>query len=163
MAKVTIGIDNGTSGTVAIVSDACSVFFKTPIREALHYTKSKKTIKLLDWDQLQKEIRAFTDASDNPHAYIERPMVNPMFFNTSMFAMSCYLSTRQCLEIHGIGFTTVDSKSWQKTMLPGFKGKAELKKASKLRGIELYPQHKDLITKQKDADGLLIAHHFHNN
>ena len=42
-------------------------------------------------------------------------------------------------------------------MLPkGCKG-AELKAASKDVGIRLFPQHKEIIVKQKDADSLLIA------
>jgi len=161
MAKVTIGIDNGTTGAVAIISDEDSVFFPTPVKEALHYTKSKKMLRMLDWHELSQEIRAFTEGAGNPRAFIERPFVNPKFFNSSMSGMSCYLATRQCLEMLSIGYETVDSGTWQRSLIPGFKG-PELKKASRLKGMELYPKHTEFIMKHKDADGLLIAHHFHN-
>jgi hypothetical protein len=40
----------------------------------------------------------------------------------------------------------------------GIKGTPELKKASAQVGIRLYPSQAEIINKQKDADGLMIAH-----
>ena len=51
----------------------------------------------------------------------------------------------------------IDSKEWQKVLLQkGVKG-PELKKASQDIGCRLFPKLKDIIIKQKDADGILIA------
>jgi len=162
MGKVTIGIDNGVTGSVGIITDSNNAFFKTPVRQGTHYTKTKTTINLLDWDVLKSQIMSVTLLTNNVHAYLERPFVNPKFFNTSNLAVAVYLMTRQALEMWGIGHTTIDSKDWQKHILPGFKGTANLKKGSRIKGGELYPHHKQMIVKQKDADGLLIAHYFHN-
>ena len=50
----------------------------------------------------------------------------------------------------------VDSKDWQKVLLPkGTKGSDELKKASLDIGNRLFPQFAD--NKHKDRDGILIA------
>jgi hypothetical protein len=62
------------------------------------------------------------------------------------------------LESLKIPLMYVDSKDWQKDLLPrGTKGTPELKKASMDIGCRLFPQHDELIRKHKDADGLLIA------
>jgi hypothetical protein len=48
----------------------------------------------------------------------------------------------------------IDSKEWQKSLLPkGLKGSEELKKASLDVGKRLFPS----LDIKKDADGLLIA------
>ena len=67
-------------------------------------------------------------------------------------------STLVCIESLKFPFLYIDSKEWQRKMLPkGIKGAANLKKASQDIGIRLFPQHEALIRKQKDCDGLLIA------
>ena len=65
------------------------------------------------------------------------------------------------LENMGIGYRTIDSKEWQRSVLGEVKGSAALKIASRCRGIEMYPKHKTTIKKHKDADGLLIAHYYY--
>ena len=45
MSKIYIGIDNGTSGTIAVVGDGITpVFVHTPIKKEQNYTKAKKII-----------------------------------------------------------------------------------------------------------------------
>jgi rubredoxin len=57
-----------------------------------------------------------------------------------------------------IEFEYVDSKGWQKDQLPaGTKGSEQLKLRSMQYGCREFPEHAELITKHKDADGLLIA------
>jgi hypothetical protein len=89
---------------------------------------------------------------------MERPCVNPGRFTTTLSAMRAFEATT--IVIENLGLTvqeTIDSKRWQHKLLPGIKGSPNLKKASMELGIELFPQHKDLIIKHKDADALLIA------
>ena len=60
------------------------------------------------------------------------------------------------LEIMGLKHMFIDSKEWQKALLPkGIKGSDEQKKASFDIGNRLFPQFEDF--KHKDRDGLLIA------
>jgi len=57
-----------------------------------------------------------------------------------------------------ISLAYIDSKEWQKPLLPnGTKGGAEQKKASLDIGSRMFPQFKEEFKKQKDADGMLIA------
>jgi hypothetical protein len=152
----TIGIDNGTSGSIGILNGEGTIFEPTPIKEHLHYTKAGKFIKRIDILALEALINRDGDIK----AYIERPFTGA-FVNTAVLAGRAYEATLIALEEMGIGYETIDSKAWQKALLPGVKGSANLKKASKLRGIELYPQLKQAIMDHGDADGLLIAHYYH--
>jgi hypothetical protein len=54
----------------------------------------------------------------------------------------------------GYPVSYIDSKEWQKELLPGSKGK-HLKKDSLLIGNKLFPEIQDF--KHPDRDGLLIA------
>lgn len=152
----TIGIDNGTSGSIGIIGPDGAIFESTPVRDHVHYTKKGEFIKRIDVLALE----GLFNVDGLVKAYMERPYTGT-FVNTSVLAGRAYEATLITLEELRIGFETIDSKAWQKALLPGIKGSANLKKASRLRGIELYPALKDSITKHGDADGLLIAHHYH--
>lgn len=168
---ITVGIDNGTSGSIGIIGiigpGRCD-FFKVPTQEYLHYGQ-RGTISL----RLDRAALAVLLApavcpgldgswcgSNNVRVFIERPL-SGKFINAVVPAHRTFEATIIVMEDLGLGYTVIDSREWQKPMLGAVSGSAELKKASKLRGIQLYPQHRDAITKHKDADGLLMAHHFH--
>ena len=90
---------------------------------------------------------------------IERPMINPMRFQASVSAARSLESTLIAVEQIGFPRIYVDSRQWQKKLLPqGCEGK-ELKKASMDIGFRLYPggPTEQIIRKHKDADALLIA------
>ena len=73
-----------------------------------------------------------------------------------MTAMRCFEAELTALEMSGIRFMFIDSKEWQKELLPkGISGSEELKKASLDIGNRLFPQFKGV--KHKDRDGILIA------
>jgi hypothetical protein len=88
-------------------------------------------------------------------AYIERPMVNPTRFQATASALRALEATLIILEELKIPYIYVDSKEWQKDLLPKELKGEELKEASLNIGKRLFP--KIDFTGFKDADGLLIA------
>lgn len=159
--KTYIGIDNGITGSIGIISsDFSDVFFlPTPTNSYLQYTKKKQFVTRIDHRQLRLELSLILRGFDcNCLAILERPMINPTRHKASMSAIRSWEAILICLEMLTIPVEFIDSKQWQKQLLPsGLKGRSELKKASLDVGIRLFPQLRDLIKAQKDADGLLIA------
>ena len=47
-----IGIDNGATGSIAVLKGAESFLYPTPIRKVQDYTKAKKIISRLDFTSL---------------------------------------------------------------------------------------------------------------
>lgn len=156
--KIYIGIDNGASGSIGIIfPDGTNQYLQMPSFSEQDYTKKAQQISRVDW-------RALTEILPKPPegipmlAVIERPFVNPGMFSTTTKAVRALEAVLIVLESLGIPRMIVDSKAWQKVMLPtGLKGAPEMKKASKDIGCRLFPQHEAMIKKQKDADGILMA------
>ena len=89
-------------------------------------------------------------------AILERPMVNPGRFKATISAIRCLEATVIALESLYIPYMYIDSKEWQRSMLPdGIKGAPNLKKASLDIGNRMWPSL--MNSKMKDADSLLIA------
>ncbi len=157
---ITVSIDNGVTGSIGILCENTATFFATPTKEELHYSKAGKVNRRVDVKELMLALAPF---KQNSKAYLERPFTgSPMMINTALLSARAYEATAIALEQLGVGYITVDSKEWQATQLPGVKGSANLKKASRLRGIQLYPSLASYITAHGDADGLLMARHYHN-
>jgi len=151
--KTYIGIDNGVSGSVGWVNSIGteSASFTVPTFSCLNYQKSAKNITRIDTEQLKEELRNL----DNPFAVLERPMVNPGRFAASTSALRALEATLIVLEALDIPHMFVDSRDWQKVLLPkGVKGDA-LKKASFDIGCRLFPHLRQYF--RGDADGILIA------
>ena len=92
----------------------------------------------------------------NAIVVMERPMVNPTRFKSTTSALRCFEAELTLIEHLGFPYCYVDSKDWQKILLPkGIKGADEQKKASKDIGKRLFPQLADF--KHTDYDGILIA------
>lgn len=164
MKHLWIGIDNGASGTLALLSDfAQPMFMKIPVMKMQDYCKQKKQVSRLDHVQLKKIIVDYCRlCSCNEEiqimAGIERPMVNPKMWKASESAMRFTEATWIVMEQMSIPVVFLASTDWQRDLLPkGTKGKEDLKKASLDIGNRLYPQFRDF--KHPDKDGLLIAHH----
>lgn len=170
--KVKIGIDNGVTGSIGIIVNGefntIIRLYKMPVISQQDYTKKKKRIHRIDFKAFKALVEwAITDINGkgmiavdggNVEIAIERPMINSTRFNASMSAARALEATLCVLEELGLGFRYIDSKEWQKAILPlGIKGSVDLKRASKEIGIRLYPELAKMITSQKDADGLLIA------
>ena len=151
---IKIGIDNGVTGSIGVITDESSTLYRTPIKKGQDYTKKKKIISRIDVIGLASILRPLKGA----FALIERPMLNPKMWTSSLSAIRAYEATITLLESFNIGYQPIDSKEWQRELLPkGVKGSTELKKASKDIGIRMFPQFRELIEKQGDADGMLIA------
>ena len=163
MAKLYIGIDNGTSGTIGILGEHNNLFIETPIIKEQSYTKKKEMISRVDINRLYEILtRAMQYEECEPSdcmVVMERPLINPGMFKTSMNASRTLEAELCVVEMLSMPHMYIDSKQWQREMLPkGIKGSAELKKASKDIGIRMFPAHTELIARHKDADGILIAY-----
>ena len=146
-----IGIDNGVTGSIGIVYDESSEFYHTPVKNELSYTKAKKWIDRIDSVMLKKML----EGHNVKMVALERPMVDPRKFAATQSAMRALEATLVVIEDLKYPYKYIDSKEWQKEMLPsGLKG-TELKKASLDIGKRLFPRHAEFF--KADADGILIA------
>lgn len=162
--RVYLAIDNGTTGTLALIRASGEVIFfiETPKIIEQSYTKKKQNISRIDSVTLKKLLKDTITEDMNVLAIIERPLINPSsrFFKTSISAARSLEATLVILEDLKIARQFEDSKSWQKLMLPHGvigTGSPALKKASKDISIRLFPQYESLIKKHKDGDALLIG------
>lgn len=155
--KTYIGIDNGVSGSVAILNPgAPALLFPTPIFLDWNYTKEKKRINRIDRQVLKNKLEEGVKTSNvfNVFVLMERPMVSPQRFQASVSALRALEATLGVLEDLGYAFQYIDSREWQKKLLPsGCKGDA-LKSAAVAIARRLFPH-----IQTKDADALLIAEH----
>lgn len=157
--KLYIGIDNGTTGSIGWVGEGCG-YIHTPSFVEQSYTKAKKNISRVDRDAVKSLFNSIMESMSSNELFtvLERPRVNPMQFTTTISAVRSLEAMLTVLEDLKIPHMYCDSRDWQKVMLPsGTKGTSELKKASLDIGIRLFPDFENMIRKQKDADGLLIA------
>lgn len=157
MIQIFIGIDNGVSGSIGIINKTDnSSFFETPVFSQQNYTKKKANITRIDRKSLLKCFEIYNP--ENCFVLLERPMVNPTRFMATTSALRALESTLTVIEELTLPHAYIDSKEWQRKLLPaGVKGPEELKKASFDIGCRLFPQHSDIIKKHGDADGILIA------
>ena len=163
MSKTYIGLDNGTSGTIGILrADGGIRFGKVPSKTEQSYTKKKQEISRIDVIKLKRfllenvdtfEDKVFVDRND-VMVILERPFTGK-FFKSVVSAARALEATLCVLEDLGLPYQYIDSKEWQKSLLPaGTVGPKELKKASLQIGTRLFPQ---IESKHKDRDGILIA------
>ena len=157
-----IGIDNGVSGSIGVMDDvgAGAEFHLVPVKEELNYQKDKKKITRLDFPAFVawlEDLKRRYYGDVVIRAILETPFVNPGNFVATATSLRCFESTIIALEQAGISRQYITSGDWQKKLLPGVKGRVELKKASADVGTRMFPQFASMIKKQKDADGLLIT------
>jgi len=163
-SRVIIGIDNGATGTIALVGLFNPIFMETPVKKGQDYTVKVQNVSRIDWARLKELLEDWKSKADEQEtpifAYVERPYTG-RFPKTVAIAARAYEATIIILEQLGIGYEAVDSGHWQKGMLPkGTKTSVKLKKASRDVGCRLFPMHAELIKKHTDADGLLIAEYY---
>ena len=157
MKKVFCGIDNGVSGTIGIIDETGVEFIKTPVKSEQNYKKKKGNITRVNVKELKTFIQDtlnFVNPNDVIVA-IERPMVNPTRFQATTSALRALEATLNCIEELELPYIYLDSKEWQKELLPKGVTGTDLKKASLDIGARLFPQFKDF--KHEDRDGLLMA------
>jgi len=149
-----IGIDNGVTGSIAYLLDGTVIFLPTPVFKEQSYTKKKQQITRVDHSELMRVLSPWKPA----RVFLERPFVNPHGFKATVSALRALEATLIIIETIGLSYQYIDSREWQKVMLPvGIKGTADLKKASLDIGCRLFPEQVEQIQKHKDADSLLIA------
>lgn len=141
---VICGIDNGTTGSISFIerteSGAVQYLISVPVPtiEVFDYTKDIKRIHRVDHEYLKRVLTAYGPIK-RMHCFMERPMINPTRFKQSILAARAFESTLIALENVKLGFTVIDSRAWQKALLPhGAKG-VELKKAAMQKAKELFP------------------------
>ncbi len=162
---VYVGIDNGVSGSIGVVKEGRDAkMLYMPTRSELSYTKAKRNITRIDWRGLQNLLHSNLSRPMQEHqmhairVFLERPMVNPGRFQATASALRALEATLIVLEAFRLPIQYVDSREWQKVMLPsGLKGPNQLKKASRDIGIRMFPNLSGAIEKHGDADGLLMA------
>lgn len=150
-----IGIDNGVSGSIAVLGEdgTCNFYSHTPVIKCLNYTKAKAWIHRINHDALGRILEPFSE--HECRAAIERPMVNPGRFKATVSALRALESTQLILERLRIPYQFVDSKGWQKALLPSGLAKDELKTASDEVCKRKFPHI--AIKHPGDGDSLLIA------
>ena len=150
-SRMFVGIDNGVSGGITILNEHAGVILhtKTPVKNCLNYTKTKAFMNRVD---IQKMREAFLYAGSDSFCMIERPLVNPGRFKSTISAIRCLEATEILLEERQIPYQFIDSKEWQKVLLPsGLKGD-ELKRAAEQVCKRWFPKI-DIV----NADSMLIA------
>lgn len=158
MNRIIIGIDNGVTGTIGVINGKLgNAFIQVPVIKQQDYTKRKKSVNRINVPVLKRFFREQYIIPSDVMCLIERPMVNPTRFAATMSAIRALESVLTILEFLELPYVFIDSKEWQKALLPKGIQKEELKKASHDIGIRMFPQFKELIYKHKDADGILIA------
>ncbi|MGD9157020.1 MAG: hypothetical protein PVG39_01310 [Desulfobacteraceae bacterium] len=156
------GGDNGSTGNYGVIySDGWAEYRSYPVKRVQDYTKKKQEVTRLDAEEWMLELRDIVgrQPQDQIRIFLERPFVNYHGYaiKTSLNAVRFFEAQLVVIELLGISYDIIDSRMWQKELLPaGTKG-PELKKKSLDIGIRLFPQLKETIRKMKDADGLLIA------
>ena len=150
-----MGIDNGSTGSIAVLSENGKVMLHipTPVKETLSYTKKAQYIKRVDTKELSQLFGSF---SEGIKCLLERPMINPGMFKSSISSIRADEATVICLENAAIPYAYIDSKKWQKELLPqGLNGR-DLKKAAKLVSEKVFAGS-EILKGQGMQDSLLIA------
>lgn len=158
-----LGIDNGISGSVAAVNESgsWSVVATTPTFSEQDYVKKKQNVTRIDTGDLhhwfQDVIVATYGGVEKVRVILERPMIFPGRFRATLSAIRAWEATLIVLAEFPWPKIVVDSRAWQKIILPEKCQGSELKTASVQVGCRLFPDHADWIRDQGDADSLLIA------
>lgn len=158
-----IGLDNGTTGSLAVYDTELNVMalHNLPIKNELSFQKQAKHITRIDYPSLCELLTRIKSGENNIHCFMEKPFSGgSRMINTSILSHRCFEAEIIALEECEIGYTVISSKIWQKNLLPkGIVGSKELKKAALDVAKRLYPYLSDKLS-IKNADSVLIAHNF---
>ncbi len=125
-----------------------------PTKKEQSYTKTKQKITRIDCKTLKAWLHIWHGNSfqETTLVILERPMVNPTRWKSSMSAIRALEATLIVIEMLHIPYQYIDSKQWQKVLLPKGVAGSELKQAAIDVARRLFPD-----VKTKEADSLLIA------
>ena len=126
-----VGMDNGTTGTIGVITTKGDTFrgtiIKAPTKKHEKQTKKKGNVTRIDWQRLSEHLLSrFARLEMNPRnsiqisIAIERPLTNPGMFTASL---SGHKALEACLIVCEMcGFPTpfiIPPGAWQKTLLRG--------------------------------------------
>lgn len=171
-SKTYLGVDNGVSGTLGVIYPNNKYYFKkTPIKNCLHWTRVEQHVNRIDYNILHEMFsKAKEKSKGNILIILERPFANALRYKAAISAARAYEATIICIEELEIPYIIIDSKDWQKELLPSIntkkrsiknKGKkkerkeVDTKKLSLEVGNRLFPKMREV--RHPDRDGLLIA------
>lgn len=172
--RAVLFFDNGTTGTVGWIygsSYANHDMIEVPIKKRASFHKDPRSTTVIDVEKLKGTIRGWMEQANlipkDVIAYRERPMINPKRWQASMSASRADEAETIMLEQLGIKYKYVDSKAWQRHVLPssGKSGTTSdmLKAESMDIGLKEFKDHPGIvqcIRKHGDADGILGAYVF---
>lgn len=157
---VTIGIDPGQTGAIAVCIEGDWAVFDCPVltvETTNRKTKSGKSVKNTP-DPAGMAALLEKCNYEGAHAYIEKVGAAPGQGVTSMFnfgkGYGMWLGILAALKIP---YTLVTPQAWKKAMMAGM---AKEKAASIVRATQLFPEMADRLTLKKHdgrAEALLIA------
>lgn len=161
--KAWLAIDNGATGSVAFITEEGKIRFgPVPTKLEQNYTKSKQNITRINGNELYRWILdslqlipGFDLKRDRCLVLMERPFINPRMFKSTVNAHRAFEATLVIVESLLLPYQYMDSKTWQKVMLPAGINGDDLKRASLEIGNRQFPQFID--SKCKDRDSLLMA------
>lgn len=161
MHRLFIGIDNGVTGTIGLIGEGAPVFIETPVKKEQNYTKKKDIITRIDVRAFRKILNDAMEGlrTDEVVVGMERPMFNPERYNATVSAARAFEAELCTIESMELPLVYLDSREWQKALLPQGVSGPELKKASKDVSSRLFPGLAEEIARHGDGDGLLIAEH----
>ena len=151
--KYFIGGDNGCTGSWCVLDSDGNILLleKTPVKKT---DKGKRV-------NCQKLVEMLSPYSKNAVAVLERPMIYPHRFRSSISAAKSHEACCIALEMCSIHYDVIDSRRWQNVLFSDKRyKKLSTKQASRTLGEELYPEVKD--SKLKDFDALLMAYWLKN-
>lgn len=160
---VYVGIDNGVSGTIGwITADGSQwCISRTITFQYKDHHKKKGAVNRINRAGTARFIteaaRANKEKISSIRVFMERPFTG-RFVNTTILNQRAYEAYLIVFEDLGVPYRVIDSKTWQKELLPGVKSSPRLKAASKSLAVQLFGLDVlDGLTKEHDCDGLLIA------
>lgn len=173
-----IGIDNGVTGSIAVVDDVgrLVLYVPTPVEMRQSYTKKKDMFNRVRGDIMHAMLAPFAGKSS---VVLERP-VTGFSFKAIRSGTRSDEATAIVLEILGMRYEYVDSGQWQKEMLPHLQApkkagkgasalekqaiktfndglKKQTKKLSLEVGRKLFPDREFGRSATADADAPLMA------
>ena len=157
---VTMGFDNGCTGTLAAFVDGRLVDFREQFSyrwRKPHVLTRNSYMSRIDFPRLVEWIASKKALAARCLAVVERPMTDETRLHQTLSSHHAQEALMIALEQSGVPYMTVDSSAWQRRYLPGISGSVLLKAASAERAAAEYPEFAEAVRAHGDADAVFIA------